>query len=279
MIGSLDDKALDAIEASVNYLIPMDERAVIDVSGRGRSTVKFEARKITVNDARPLRAGLDLEQDGFTLVEHHAEHATISDADSRELKDAYLQELAPFVKELVGGQDIIPLRNGPVIRRSAASDQESISKPAGFTHLDFTAASATYFRWIAMAWGGIREIEPFSRFAIYQAWRATSTPPHDEVLAVCDPRSVDPADLVPADFYPVPHGIGIQFESQVVKYNPGHRWYYFSDMNRDELLVFKGYDSDPSRACFVPHSPFRAPAGAQVNPRSSIECRFIAFFA
>jgi hypothetical protein len=63
------------------------------------------------------------------------------------------------------------------------------------------------------------------------------------------------------------------------QYNAGHRWCYFSDMTRDEVLVFKAFDSDPSRASGVPHVAFTDPTCPPDAPaRESIDARFIAFF-
>ena len=66
-----------------------------------------------------------------------------------------------------------------------------------------------------------------------------------------------------------------------VGYNRAHRWYYFPDMQTDEALVFKVYDSATNGvARFTAHGAFdlpSAPAGAP--PRQSIEVRTMTFFA
>ncbi len=61
--------------------------------------------------------------------------------------------------------------------------------------------------------------------------------------------------------------------------NPVHRWYQFSDMRQDELLLFIEHDfADPDHPP-VMHSAFadpRCPPGAV--GRSSVEVRTFAFF-
>jgi hypothetical protein len=64
----------------------------------------------------------------------------------------------------------------------------------------------------------------------------------------------------------------------VFAFNPRHRWWYFPDMTREEVILLKSHDSDHSRAWRVPHTAFRDP-GIHVAPqRESIECRSVAFF-
>src|SRR5215471_12976308 len=64
-----------------------------------------------------------------------------------------------------------------------------------------------------------------------------------------------------------------------LKYNPNHRWIYFPQMNRNEAIVFKVYDSlKDGRARFTAHTSFDdpdTPSGAL--PRQSIEMRAFAF--
>ena len=71
----------------------------------------------------------------------------------------------------------------------------------------------------------------------------------DAPLAVCDARTVEAGDLVASDiFYPERAG-----EIYQARYRPGHAWWYFSAMTRDEVLVFKQFDSAPQCASATPH--------------------------
>jgi hypothetical protein len=50
-------------------------------------------------------------------------------------------------------------------------------------------------------------------------------------------------------------------------------------MRRDELLLFRGYDSDAARGRRVPHTAFDDPtAGDDAPARESIDIRCVAFF-
>ena len=63
-------------------------------------------------------------------------------------------------------------------------------------------------------------------------------------------------------------------------FSPAHRWYWAPRMERDEVLLIKGWDSlDDGRARYTPHGAFALPdQNPAAPPRESIELRtFIAF--
>jgi len=107
-------------------------------------------------------------------------------------------------------------------------------------------------------------------------WRAIRRPVQANPLAILDARSLAPEDLLVAERR-YPHRVGQTYR---LKYNPGHRWFYFPEMRRDEALVFKVYDSETDgRARFTPHTSFVDPATPPGSPpRQSIEARTMAFF-
>ena len=119
-----------------------------------------------------------------------------------------------------------------------------------------------------------------ARFVHYNIWRALSPPPQDVPLAVCDARSVAPADLIAADaVFDSPGKPEWSFEGLVLAHSPAHRWHWFPDMHRDEALIFKTHDSDRSHAHCVPHVAFdHAGCPAHAAPRISIEMRALALW-
>jgi len=120
----------------------------------------------------------------------------------------------------------------------------------------------------------------YRRITVYQTWRALSDPPQDVPLAVADGRSVRQADMVTADTVLGEEYAHAQaFEYSMCRYNPEHRWYYFSNLGRDEVIVFKGHDFDLTRPARLFHSAFDDPSvPADAPPRASIEARAFAFF-
>jgi hypothetical protein len=113
------------------------------------------------------------------------------------------------------------------------------------------------------------------RVQVINLWRPIRGPLYDAPLAVCDAKSVDPADLVSSDLV-YRDRVG---ETYSVTYNSAHGWYYVPEMRRDEALLLKCCDTlDDGRARFMPHSAFTdptTPAGAP--PRESIELRSLVF--
>lgn len=114
-------------------------------------------------------------------------------------------------------------------------------------------------------------------------WRPIYADPRARLLAhplaLCDARSVAPADFIAAERRH-PTRVG---EIYQLAYNPAHRWTHFPAMSRDEALVFKVYDSaTDGRARFTPHTAFAHPEtpgdGSPGSLRESIELRCLAFF-
>ena len=106
-------------------------------------------------------------------------------------------------------------------------------------------------------------------------WRPIRGPLRDAPLAVCDARTVAAGDLVASDLV-YRDRVG---ETYGVTYNPEHRWFYVPDMQPDEALLLKCYDSSiDGRARFAPHTAFDDPtAPADMLPRESIELRTLVF--
>ena len=120
----------------------------------------------------------------------------------------------------------------------------------------------------------------YSRLLIIQAWRSVSPPPQDLPLALCDARSLLPDDTAEKD-----GGVGQRdvlgnaFRSQIVFHSPGQRWYYFSNMTPDEMILFKSYDSEADLYRRVPHSAFdNRAAFPNATTRESMEGRFFVYF-
>jgi hypothetical protein len=159
--------------------------------------------------------------------------------------------------------------------KSARSGALDNSRPARFAHVDISDATAAVFAHRAAPEG-----RALARFAHFNVWRAISAPPQDVPLAVCDARSIRADDLILADaVFDAPGKSEWSFEGVVVAHDPAHRWHWFPDMTRDEVLIFKTHDSDPARAHCVPHVAFNNPfASSQAPPRASIEMRAIALW-
>lgn len=98
----------------------------------------------------------------------------------------------------------------------------------------------------------------------------------DTPLAICDAGSMAPGDFVATEMR-YRDRVG---ETYSVSYSRGHRWYYVPYMRRDEVLIFKCFDSaDDGRARYGAHSAFDDPTSATATPeRESVEARLLVFF-
>jgi hypothetical protein len=268
------------ITADINYALPLDERARFDAVDPARTNVRFAPARVTLRDARPMIDELDLDVHGFRLVEHTSAIATTGTKE--QLEAVYHDEMSAFIKELTGAREVRPQRSGLVIRKHLPEGQPYDLNvnypPARFAHLDYTERTKDGFLELSVEDDG--PIGPYGRLAVYQVWRAISPPPQPSLLAVADPRTVADSETFVMDSVLGPEEFpSCFFESRLCPADDSHDWYYFPDMRADEVLVFKGYDSDPDRCGSVMHSAFDnpdAPAGAA--PRESIESRFMAFF-
>ena len=66
-----------------------------------------------------------------------------------------------------------------------------------------------------------------------------------------------------------------------LSYNPDQRWYYFPDMETDEIILLKCFDSErDGRARWTAHAAFDDPDGRdpELPARESIEIRTLLFY-
>ena len=266
------------VEGVVNYVAEMSERPRYYANDHSKDVMILDPRAVPIEDARGRADQPTLDGEGFTLVRHVSAVADFRDGD--EVARVHPAEIQRLLLALTGADRVVTTGTGGILRFSEKLDEVgklNNSWPARFIHIDVAdgaaAASAERAR--------PRDIErPVRRWAHYNVWRALSPPPQDIPLAMCAAGSLSDEDLVVADAIFDHHGQPEwSFESLMVRYNPRHRWSYFSNMTRDEALVFKTKDSDPSKAHHVPHSAFDDPsAPPDAPPRISIEMRATAFW-
>jgi hypothetical protein len=282
-----NDPDLASVEATLNYASPTKGKPYFGLEAY-ESNISFEPHQVLIHDARPIQNQFSLDREGFELVKHAS--AVVVDPRIRtanvthdmvgnEVNDAYHHEVAEFLRQLTGARQVIRQKSGLIVRTSLQAKSRTWAPPAGFVHLDYVTETAEMFRDISIEVEGVK-IAPYCRFAVYQTWRVLSQPPQDNTLAICDGRSVPASDAVVFHAVVGPKGVpGSEFDARICKYGPDHRWYYFSNMSPDELMIFKGYDSKVPDAMNAMHTAFdNTTAGPNSVPRESIEARFFAFF-
>jgi hypothetical protein len=265
------------VEGWVNYIGDMAQRPRYYANDHSRDVLLLDPRRVAIEDARGRRDAPSLKREGFQLVTHRS---SVQDfRDSREVTAVHIGEIERLLLQ-VSGADRVVVNGAGVLRfgeKSVDAGKLNNSLPARFVHVDISDATAKTFA--ARSLPG--QAGPAARrFAHYNVWRVLSQPPQDVPLGVLDSRSVAPSDLVEADaVFDVAGSPEWSFEGWVVRYNPAHRWSYFSVMDRDEALIFKTNDSDPREPHCVPHSAFDdTTCPADVVPRASLEMRGCAYW-
>lgn len=265
-----------AVDAEVNYTAATSERPQFYANDQSLDRVTRDPRVVRITDGRSLSDPPRLAREGLELSHCSTRVKEFRDVD--DVARVYPEEVRQFMLELTGADSVV-VTGPPILRfgeRSPEAGTRDNSRAARLVHIDVSDAAAAEFALMA-APEGKRE---FRRVEQHNIWRAISDPPQDVPLAVCDARSVAASDLVPADARFDRNGkVDWSFEALLLRYNPAHRWLFFSDMTRDDVLVFKRHDTDPGEPHHVPHSAFsdpRVPAG--VTPRASVEIRTIAYW-
>jgi hypothetical protein len=264
----------EQVEALLIYLVPSNKKLsatpFVDTYGKLRPTVDDE-HKVTIRNARLLtNYGFSLDRQGFELITFPTRMTNFYSDDKVRL--LYYPEIERRLKEVTGATRVVISNHA--VRSAAMAKQGKSLHPVTRVHNDYTVKSAPR---------RVRELLPEDeaerllkhRLVAINVWRAIRGPVKDAPLALCDAESVDLRDLVATD---------LMFRERVsetyrVTYNPNHRWYYFPDMQPDEAIFIKCYDSDESRARFTIHAAFDDPtAPPDAPPRESIEVRTFAFF-
>lgn len=271
-----DTAAIDSVTASLNYVVDTGVKPVNRTMEAGNMarirTGSYEAREMTIRNGRGLRDSFSLDGTGFVFVDHRTETGDFFDPE--DLASTYYPEVEALIRAETGARRVLIFDH--TLRSGSAATRESrkVREPVTQVHNDYTERSGPQ---------RVRDLLPDEadellrrRFAIVQVWRAITRPIESHPLAIADARSLAPEDLVAAD-RTYPDRVG---ETYQVAHAPGHRWYYFPRMTRDEALVFKVYESETDgRARFTAHTAFDDPNTPDGAPeRESIEMRTIAFF-
>ncbi len=270
---------LPYVEAELNYLVPMNERprnyTYDPPPGIPRSNTAHEARLVPIHSVRPIESDISLDRQGFAVL--HYQSAVRDFWNEDELRRVYYPEAERVIAEATGASRVFIFDHTLRRRVPGAADRspDAPRQPATRVHVDHTAESGPQ-RVRDFFFGDKAEELLRGRVQVINLWRPIRGPLRDAPLAVCDARTVAPRDLVPSDLV-YQHRVG---ETYAVTYNPDHRWFYVPEMQPDEALLLKCFDSKTDgRARFLPHTAFDDPtAPADVLPRESIEIRTLVFY-
>jgi hypothetical protein len=267
---------LRVIEAPLNYLAADSETPFVYAyeapPGMPQRQGRYEAQTVAIADARPIAGELSLDREGFLL--RRAPTAVRDLYDDPEVKSVYYPEIERLVQAETGAEKVV-IFDHTVRNTAIGKPGRGVREPAITVHNDYTQKSGPQ---------RVRDVLPPEeaearlqrRFIQVNVWRPIVGPVQSWPLALCDARTLELKDFVASERR-FPDRIG---EIYAVKYNPHHRWFYFPQMAREEVVYIKCFDSARvGGPRFSAHSAFvdpTTPAGAPA--RESIEVRTLAFF-
>jgi hypothetical protein len=267
------------VEAEIKYLIDSGEKRLIYIpSEAGNDDSKwagrYEDRVVTIEDARQSEEVFTIDNHGFALVGQTSDVTNFF--DDQEITETYETEIVDLFIKHTGAARVHVFDHTRRADSKSTRETKLVREPAGVIHNDYTVASAAK---------RVRDLFPAEeaedllsrRFAIVNIWRSSNKGPVETApMALCDARSLAPDDIITVERH-AKDRIG---EVQQVVQNDNHRWFYFPQMQPDEALLIKTYDSaTDGRAQFSVHTAFEDPnASEDATPRESIESRAFLFF-
>jgi hypothetical protein len=271
------NRKITSVQAALQYITQGAEKPVTFSNSPGEvrvtgNTGKYEEHSVTIRNGR-LNNDFSLEKEGFVLVRHETKVKDFY--NDEEVKTVYYPEIEQLVQQMTGASEVLVFDHTLRAENEATRQEKLASGPVRRVHNDYTE------------WSGPQRVRDLMsaeeaekrltrRFSVIQVWRPVNHPVATAPLAIADSQSIAAKDLV-GTVRRYPDRVG---EIYHLAYNPEQRWYYFPNMQPNEAVVFKCYDSmKDGRSRWSAHSAFEDPNSPAGSPaRESIEMRTLAFF-
>lgn len=271
----IDREPGGSVEAELTFITPSDTKPVFQsaayTGGEPRIFFETERHLVEIQDVRPVAATFTLDRQGFEL--HRDTSMVRSFYDDDAITTRYYPEIEALLMRLLGARRVVIF---DTTRRSdagvGATNPDGTRGPASRVHVDYTEKSGPQrVKDLLGEDEAARLTRNGTRIMQINVWRPIRGPVERSPLALADAASVEPRHLIATEQI-FPNRVG---EIYHLAYHPSQRWYYAPRMNRDEVLLIKGWDSlKDGRARFTPHGAFALPdTPANAAPRESIEVR------
>ena len=268
------------VRGALTFIVPQETKPYFESSALtgGEPKVHFETevRRVDVRDMRQVADLLSLDRQGFLLVRHETAVADLY--DDKAIAGVYDRELAALLAELTGADRVAVFDH---TRRSdsaeGAANPDGFRGPASRVHVDYTVDSGPKRAADALGADEVdRVLSAGGRIVQINVWRPIRGPVLRTPIALADAGSVRADELIATDQV-FPDRVG---EIYQLAHASDQRWYWAPRMERDEVLLIKGWDSlDDGRARFTPHGAFQLEQqDPDAPPRESIEVRTYLVF-
>jgi hypothetical protein len=251
------------------------------------ASARWTAPPVEIADARLLQAGTKSEsqflaEHGFVLLPHRT---AVRDWD-HDVQDVYLPEIEAIIRDrLFPGRRVEVQQVAAGLLRRGRGTSNPVY--ASGVHSDAPLTAELYADNVgafagseAEAWWRRAYDRPeVAGFVNLDFWRITNMaePLRHMPLALCDPSSLDRPDILEMPMRGIAPG-GRRTHHLGLRFNADQRWYYYSEMTADEVLVFKlgeyWKDRPHARPQNCLHTAFEHPdTPADAEERQSCEHR------
>lgn len=269
----------------LNFANPVAQNEGSDQQRQAFAAARL-GRPTLIRDARPSLGVMAEPEDatsllangaGFLLV--HAPSAMEDWTNIEEVAAVYYEEARALLKQLLPTADIGPLGShtyrNEEIKEHYWENGIQYGPCAAAVHNDYADSLSDDGQSVTEKFTEIQGMRTDRRVLGINIWRSVSPKPLARYpLAVCDRTSIDRADL---EYDLNPNAKPRPFNAHYCKPNAAQRWHYYSQMTRDEALVFTTYDSHPADGeifCPTLHTAVPLPNTEGLQERESVEVRF-----
>ena len=236
------------IETTIIYMKDTGKRYVIDMA-RGNTVCEPIGIFTKIQNGRTINC--TLKTNGFQLLSQRTALSTMEFYQNAQdlIQSLYYKEIETLIQKLTGAPIVRAFEHQ--IRCSSDSAPESATESVGAAahgaHCDFTLFSALrVYESMLLSLPNQGMDYKRGRFAVINVWRniSDSEPIRNYHLAVMDGQSVvAPDDFIKYDFIPNDSNRIESYYLNAARAS-NHKWFYFPEMMKDEVLVFMQYDSD-----------------------------------
>jgi hypothetical protein len=209
------------------------------------AAAEYVSEQVDIVDARPVQARAVPETEffaehGFALLQHQTE---VLDWQ-RELASLYLPEITELIRDRLFPERRIEILRGSITMRRGPNERYYATR----IHADGPLSADRYALNVG-AVGGVAALdnwrahyarEDVAGFVSIGFWRTTNMrhPLQHMPLAICDPHSLDPGDILPTTSRTIAPA-GRTTHHLVLRHGPGQAWYYYPRMAGDEVVAMK----------------------------------------